>query len=42
MIEHEIDFITKRCEPAIVIAEGKDLAEGKIKDIKKNEDVIEA
>ena len=36
MIEHDMDFITKLCDPVIV------LAEGKISDIKQNEEVIEA
>ena len=42
MIEHDMDFITKLCDPVIVLAEGKGLAEGKISDIKQNEEVIEA
>ncbi len=42
MIEHDMDFITKLCDPVIVLAEGKVLAKGKISDIKQNEEVIEA
>ncbi len=42
MIEHDMDFITKLCDPVIVLAEGKVLAEGNIADIKQNEEVIEA
>ena len=42
MIEHDMDFITKLCDPVIVLAEGKVLAEGNIFDIKQNEEVIEA
>ena len=42
MIEHDMEFITKLCDPVIVLAEGKVLAEGNIEDIKKNEEVIEA
>ena len=42
MIEHDMDFITKLCDPVIVLAEGKVLAQGKISDIKQNEEVIEA
>jgi branched-chain amino acid transport system ATP-binding protein len=42
MIEHDMEFITKLCDPVIVLAEGKVLAKGKIEDIKKNEEVIEA
>ena len=42
MIQHDMEFITKLCDPVIVLAEGKVLAEGNIEDIKKNEEVIEA
>ena len=42
MIEHDIDFIAKLCDRVIVMAEGKILTEGKMEEIKKNEDVITA
>ena len=42
MIEHDIEFISKLCNKVIVMAEGKVLTEGKIEDIKKNEEVITA
>ncbi|MFT5506169.1 MAG: branched-chain amino acid transport system ATP-binding protein [Gammaproteobacteria bacterium] len=42
MIEHDMDFITRLCDPVIVMAEGKLLAEGSAEDIKANEEVIEA
>ena len=42
VIEHDMDFITKLCDPVICMAEGKVLAEGTIKEIKDNEHVIEA
>lgn len=42
VIEHDMDFIGKLCDPVIVMAEGKVLAEGSAKDIMKNEAVIEA
>ena len=42
MIEHDMDFISRLCVPVIVLAEGKVLTEGKITEIKQNEEVIEA
>ena len=42
VIEHDMDFIAKLCDPVICMAEGKVLAEGTIDDIKNNEQVIEA
>jgi branched-chain amino acid transport system ATP-binding protein len=42
MIEHDMDFISRLCDPVIVMAEGKLLAEGSAEDIKANEEVIEA
>ena len=42
VIEHDMDFIGRLCDPVIVMAEGKVLAEGSAKDIMKNEQVIEA
>lgn len=42
MIEHDMEFIGRLCEPVIVMAEGAVLAEGSLADIKANEDVIEA
>jgi branched-chain amino acid transport system ATP-binding protein len=42
MIEHDMDFISELCDPVIVMAEGKKLAEGKAKEIMENEEVIEA
>ena len=42
MIEHDMEFIGRLCDPVIVIAEGKVLAEGTIDEIKANEQVIEA
>lgn len=42
MIEHDMDFIGRLCDPVIVMAEGKVLAEGTIDQIKQNEQVIEA
>lgn len=42
MIEHDMDFISKLCDPVIVMAEGSVLAEGTASEIKSNESVIEA
>ncbi len=42
VIEHDMDFIGRLCDPVIVMAEGKVLAEGTIGEIKANEQVIEA
>ncbi|MDU8912112.1 ABC transporter ATP-binding protein [Aestuariicoccus sp. MJ-SS9] len=42
MIEHDMDFIGRLCDPVIVMAEGKVLAEGTIDEIKADEQVIEA
>ncbi|MDG1239809.1 MAG: ABC transporter ATP-binding protein, partial [Planktomarina sp.] len=42
MIEHDMEFIGRLCDPVIVMAEGKVLAEGTIEEIKSNEQVIEA
>ncbi len=42
VIEHDMDFIARLCDPVIVMAEGKVLAEGTIDQVKANEQVIEA
>jgi branched-chain amino acid transport system ATP-binding protein len=42
VIEHDMDFIGKLCDPVICMAEGKVLAEGTLEEIKANEQVIEA
>lgn len=42
VIEHDMDFIGKLCDPVIVMAEGGVLAEGTLDEIKANEQVIEA
>ena len=42
MIEHDMDFIARLCDPVICMAEGRVLAEGTIDDIRGNEQVIEA
>ncbi|MBT0956872.1 ABC transporter ATP-binding protein [Alphaproteobacteria bacterium KMM 3653] len=42
MIEHDMDFIGRLCDPVIVMAEGRVLTEGSIAEVKSNEQVIEA
>jgi branched-chain amino acid transport system ATP-binding protein len=42
VIEHDMDFIGRLCDPVIVMAEGHVLAEGSLDEIKANEQVIEA
>lgn len=42
VIEHDMDFIEKLCDPVICMAEGKVLTEGTLAEIKANEHVIEA
>ncbi|MFD1881015.1 ABC transporter ATP-binding protein [Paracoccus pacificus] len=42
VIEHDMDFIARLCDPVIVMAEGKVLAEGSADQIMQNEAVIEA
>tara|TARA_B100000886_G_scaffold98963_1_gene65696 strand:+ start:78 stop:833 length:756 start_codon:yes stop_codon:yes gene_type:complete len=41
MIEHDIDFISRLCDPVIVMAEGSILMTDEISKIRKNEEVIE-
>ncbi|MGA0302207.1 MAG: ABC transporter ATP-binding protein [Paracoccaceae bacterium] len=42
IIEHDMDFISRLCDPVIVMAEGRVLAQGTAEEIKRNEQVIEA
>ncbi|MBT7504972.1 MAG: ABC transporter ATP-binding protein [Rhodospirillales bacterium] len=42
MIEHDMDFISRLCDPVIVMAEGRVLTQGTPDEVKANEDVIEA
>ena len=41
MIEHDIDFISRLCNPVIVMAEGSVLMTDTIKKVKENEEVIQ-
>ncbi|MEM7198611.1 MAG: ABC transporter ATP-binding protein [Pseudomonadota bacterium] len=42
MIEHDMQFIARLCDPVIVMAQGSVLAQGTIDEITQNEQVIEA
>ena len=42
MIEHDMDFISRMCDPVIVMAEGSVLYQGTPEEVKKNEKVIES
>ena len=42
LIEHDMEFVARLCDPVICMAEGSVLAEGTIDDVKNNEQVIEA
>ncbi len=42
MIEHDMDFISRMCNPVIVMSEGSVLFEGTSDQVKKNERVIES
>ena len=42
MIEHDMDFISRLCDPVIVMAEGAVLTTGTAAEVKANEAVIEA
>lgn len=42
VIEHDMDFIARLCDPVIVMAEGRVLAEGTVDQVRNDERVIEA
>lgn len=42
LIEHDMDFIARLCDPVIVMSEGKVLAQGPVDQVKADERVIEA
>lgn len=42
MIEHDFNFISKLCDPIIVLAEGSVLFKGTSSEVKKNDQVIES
>ena len=42
MIEHDMDFISRMCDPVIVMSEGSVLFQGTPEEVKNNEQVIES
>ena len=42
LIEHDMDLVTRLCNPVIVMSEGRQIAEGAPEEIKQNEQVLEA
>ena len=42
MIEHDMEFISRLCDPVIVMAEGSVLFEGTAEEAKKDEKVIDS
>ena len=42
MIEHDMDFISRMCDPVIVMSEGSVLFEGTSQEVKKNEKLIDS
>jgi len=42
MIEHDMEFITRLCDPVIVMAEGKVLTTGTPQEVTSDDRVIEA
>ena len=42
MIEHDMEFISRMCDPVIVMTEGAVLAEGSAAEVRADERVIEA
>ena len=41
LIEHDMDFVARLCDPVIVMAEGRLLTQGTVDQVMHNEDVIE-
>jgi len=42
LIEHDMDLIASLCDPVIVLAEGTVLTEGKMEDVRRNPQVLDA
>ena len=42
VIEHDFAFVSRLCDPVVVLAEGKVLTEGKVEEIRTDDRVIEA
>ena len=42
LIEHDMDLISSLCDPVIVLAEGTVLTEGKMEEVRRNRQVLDA
>ena len=42
IIEHDMDLVSRLCDPVVVMAEGKVLTKGTMDEIRRNEEVIDA
>jgi ABC-type branched-subunit amino acid transport system ATPase component len=42
MVEHELALMDAFCDPVIVLAEGRVLAQGTMSELRKNSEVVEA
>ena len=42
LIEHDMDLVTELCDPVIVMAQGRTLAEGPFSEIRRDPRVLEA
>ncbi len=42
LIEHDMDFVMRLCNPVIVMSEGRKLVEGEPAEVQRNEEVLEA
>jgi branched-chain amino acid transport system ATP-binding protein len=42
MVEHELSITDEFCDPVIVLAEGRVLAEGTMTELRANSEVVEA
>jgi branched-chain amino acid transport system ATP-binding protein len=42
MVEHELSLMDAFCDPVIVLAEGRVLAQGTMSELRKNTEVVEA
>jgi len=42
LIEHDMDLISSLCDPVIVLAEGTVLTQGKMEDVRRNRQVLDA
>ncbi len=42
LIEHDMDLISSLCDPVIVLAEGTVLTQGKMEDVRRNPEVLDA